>query len=492
MANGVWPSQLRRSAKGQGGEIKVDFLPELRSDRSEMRRLSAVPLRFVHASQLSLEQWRTLHLGLNCHFDPPPDRHCAHAKPCVHRGPGQCDHPSRPSVRSWAGKREDFGLSRDTGFAVTDVVSAICGASIRPLPRDQVVARVEHFASGRRGQKLRSTEFAQLCAHLDALEPMPTELPKGSSAGLGGRVGAVIGAGSRLRYSLAATSRGAHTAGMLAAFYSASRTPNPHVGDGGMGPFAWKTSLLWGEVGKHAERGVLLWEPSACVNQVAVSQGQVDAAVYAESVLAAMEECDALWVHASSDYCISLYTVLELATWHRWRTIHPSNTVLLNAMEVASVSGRTTRLPLLDVDRDHSAWLQGQLRKHGSPGREYCAAFLTHAGVDVREPQVVRGAFAALEAIAASAVAQAADGSQQAHETYYAPHYGLPQDWDLGWATRPPTRGAPPAGLDRPPLSKWHPGPHAPVWLCPGLASDRRSPGAKLGRSEAATSYLRQ
>lgn len=139
-----------------------------------------------------------------------------------------------------------------------------------------------------------------------------------------------------------------------------------------------------------------------CLEQVAISQGAVEASRYAEGVLAALEACEQLWVHASSDYSTSLFSVLELLTWHAWRKVHPANTVLLNAMQVTSVAGRHARVPLFDGGRNHSTWLRQQLKKHGAIGHAVVATFLKKARVDVRDGAMVREAFAALEAVAAT------------------------------------------------------------------------------------------
>ena len=69
-------SQLYVTKRGQGGKLQVDFIP----DDAGMRQLryGDVPLRFVRLDKLDFMQWRTLHLAINCHFDPLPDPHCAH------------------------------------------------------------------------------------------------------------------------------------------------------------------------------------------------------------------------------------------------------------------------------------------------------------------------------------------------------------------------------------------------------------------------------
>ena len=44
---------------------------------------------------------------------------------------------------------------------------------------------------------------------------------------------------------------------------------------------------------------VLLWEPACCLDQVQASRRNVDAVRYAESVLAALEAVEMLWVHGT-------------------------------------------------------------------------------------------------------------------------------------------------------------------------------------------------
>lgn len=192
----------------------------------------------------------------NCHFDPLPDKHCSHQEPCCHRAPSECDLPTKPSVRSWSGKRADFELS-------------------------QPEVTLKH-ALAREG-------------------PPPAKV-----------------------------------------FFSSTRTPNAHVGDPSISSLGWKTSTLWAETSKQ-QGGYWLWEPACCVEQGPISRGQVSSTDYALDVIAAIEACDVLWVHVASDYYDSLHTVLELAAWHASKTIHPSNTKLLNSMHVTSISGRTVR-----------------------------------------------------------------------------------------------------------------------------------------------------
>ena len=427
VAYGVDESRLHVTATGQGGKIQVDFIPSGGDLDKKVLRFGHVPLRFVRADELGVRGWRTLHLAINCHFDPLPDPICTHSTPCGHRAARFCDKPARPSVRSWEGKADDFALSAPA---------------------------------------VKSAEV--------------------DGPGFG--------------------PRGAYEDGVVAAFYSSTRTPNPHVGDGRLGPLGWKTGLLWGEVRKHADTsGLILWCDAACLDQVAISRGLAGARRYAESVLAALEECDAFWVHFSSDYGDSLFTTLELLAWHTLKGIHPTTTVLLNAMAVVNVAGRHARLPLWDAGRDHVAWLRAQLRKHGSVGREAVAAFRELAGVDVRDAHLVKAAFSALAALAATPPTDPTPvveerrppaglqptlqrvGPAGNHATWYQPtdHWtrGAPEraDWDYGWiephgeggSTHPPRHfiGGHPPNDGRPPMSGFKP-PAREVWLKPGLHSD--------------------
>ena len=194
---------------------------------------------------------------------------------------------------------------------------------------------------------------------------------------------------------------------------------------------------------------------------------------------------------ASSGYSDSIYTVLELVAWHRLKTIHPSNTTLLNATEVASISGRAARLPLFDAGRDHARWLRAQLRKHGSPGRAYVTTFLHRLAIDLRDPAIVREAFAALDAIGASQQretqesrrmhgAKARDSTHLRHHTeaVYRPTGRIRKElipetaqWDYGWIDNRAVERRPRVG--QPPLSKWHPGPTVSRdFLKAGLISD--------------------
>jgi hypothetical protein len=98
--------------------------------------------------------------------------------------------------------------------------------------------------------------------------------------------------------------------------------------------------------------------------------------------------------------------VLELVAWHRLKGgVHPKNTRLLNAMHVRCIAGRGLRLPLFDPSRNHAVWLRAQLSKHGAIGRALVAAFKSRCGVDVRDQKLVRDAFSALQALAATAAA---------------------------------------------------------------------------------------
>ena len=415
---GVPAAQLYATALGQGGKIAVDFIPE--GHVPDELRFGHVPLRYLKASSLDLPGWRTLHLAINCHFDPLPHKHCAHSAPCSHRDDKSCDHPANPSVRSWAGKRADYALSAPTP----------CAAD-----RKQVRRVTGRHAEG--GAGLQMVEGQALAA----------------AAGHGGGP------------------RGAYTEGSRSAFYSSTRTPNPHVGHPHLGPLGWKSSLLWQQVSRHrgadGRSEVLVWEHACCLDQAAISRGQADAVRYAESILAALEASEMLWVHAGSDYSASLFTVLELVAWHKMKRIHPSNTVLLNAMQVTSIAGRSARLPLFDAGRDHARWLQATLRKHGSVGRAVCGVFLARLGVDLRNRRVVVEAFAALAAVAASAQQQdlaAPDQSPGTYSTFYAPRRELragnaPEttEWDYGWIADATKEGRPRVG--KPPRSNWHPGP---------------------------------
>ena len=125
-------------------------------------------------------------------------------------------------------------------------------------------------------------------------------------------------------------------------FFSTTRTPTPHVGDPSISSLSWKTSTLWAESSKR-QGGVWLWEPACCVEQGPISRGQVSSSVYAADVIAAIEACDVLWIYLAPDYHDSLHTVLELTAWYATKTIHPSNTKLLNTMQVTSISGRAVR-----------------------------------------------------------------------------------------------------------------------------------------------------
>ena len=380
---GVPRAQLLVTSQGQGGGVKVEFIPT--GSLKPPKRFGHVPLRFVHVSELDNEGWRGLHLALNCHLDPLPHPHCAHAAPCCHRAPAQCDHPARRSVRSWQGKRADLALS------------------LPCVPPQSTLAAV-------------------------------------SIAGLG------VGGGPR----------GAYETDLRSAFFSSTRTPNPHVGDAQIGPLAFKTSLVWREVGRHAARGVLLWADACCLDQAAISKGAVDVTRYAEGVLAALEESEMLWVYAASDYSSSLFTVLELLTWHAWKGVHPGNTTLLNAMVLKNVAGAAVRVPLYDPMRDHPKWLREQLKKHGAIGHRCAEFFRAHAGVDVRDGAKVAEAFRALSDVGASSALHDEGGWTQAAS--YAPAGGFdakaPQesDWDYGWIN-PPAHRKPAPG--RPPASEW-------------------------------------
>lgn len=195
VAHGVAPKQLYATALGQGGKIEVNFNIEGEID-GELR-YAHVPIRFIPASGLELKGWRTLHLALNCHFDPLPDERCSHQQPCGHRSKAKCDHPTKTSVRSWEGKRADFELSAPV-----------------PSAADRARAARRHKIDGSRG-----------------------DLQSGN--GMSGMdIAAAMG--------LVGGPRCAYAEGTRSAFYSATRTPNPHVGgDGQMGPLAWKTSLVW-------------------------------------------------------------------------------------------------------------------------------------------------------------------------------------------------------------------------------------------------------
>ena len=436
VAYGVDPAQLKMSWKGQGGKLQREL------------RFGHVPLRFVKVADLRIESWKTLHLAINCHFDPLPDEYCAHDTPCRHRVGARCDQPNKVgSVRSWEGKQADYALSSP------------------------------------------------------AVPPPNT-------------YGALYGGGGP---------RGAYDDGVRSAFFSSTRTPNPHVGDARLGPLGWKTSLLWAETRRHAAAGLLLWSDACCLDQEAISRGLAGAERYAESVLAALEECDFIWVHTSSDYSDSLFTVLELCAWHVMKTIHPSNTRLLNAMAVTSVSGRSARLPLYDPKRDHVAWVRAQLRKHGSIGREYAAAFKSLLGVDVRDEGLVRTAFAALAAIAATPDSAGIEtrpearppkglqptltsvGPANSFPTWYNPEghtrrCGLDDaggrtpapeiaDYDYGWleppggggSTNPPKHypGGHPPYSGRIPDSLHHPGPRQPRQYAPLIDRHLQNGGRK-------------
>lgn len=492
----VPPAQLYTTALGQGGKIAVDFIPE--GDVGSELRFGTVPLRFIPTSRLGVDGWRTLHLAINCHFDPLPHKYCQHSGPCEHREkPSDVDQTSKPSVRSWQGKRDDYALSE-------------------PLPSAAELRRSSqvHMIGGGRRSDLR-----------------------GGNRMSGTTLAAATGRGGGPRQ--------AYGEGTRSAFYSSTRTPNPHVGgDGQLSPYAWKTSLLWAEASRH--RGddgsdeVLLWEPACCLDQEQASRRNVDAVRYAESVLAALEAVEMLWVHgacaphvhhtslrtswlhqgwhcafaraarlcaltgwlcplcapraclvpvggaASSGYSDSLYTVLELVAWQRLKKIHPSNTVLLNATQVSSIAGRAARLPLFDAARDHARWLRSQLRKHGSPGRAYVATFLERLGIDLRDPSIVREAFAALGAIGATQQREAQQGGpgdagatgRHHTEAVYRPTDRRRKElvpetaqWDYGWIDNRAVEARPRVG--QPPLSKWHPGPTITRdFLKPGLVSD--------------------
>lgn len=251
---GVPPAQLYTTALGQGGKIAVDFIPE--GDVGSELRFSTVPLRFIPTSRLGVDGWRTLHLAINCHFDPLPHKYCQHSGPCEHREkPSDVDQTTKPSVRSWQGKRDDYALSE-------------------PLPSAAELRRSSqvHMIGGGRRSDLRGGNGMS-----------GTALAKATGRGGGPRQ--------------------AYGEGTRSAFYSSTRTPNPHVGgDGQLSPYAWKTSLLWAEASRHGGddgSDVLLWEPACCLDQVQASRRNVDAVRYAESVLAALEAVEMLWVHGT-------------------------------------------------------------------------------------------------------------------------------------------------------------------------------------------------
>ena len=213
-----------------------------------------------------------------------------------------------------------------------------------------------------------------------------------------------------------------------------------------------------------------------------------------------------LWVHWSADYCQSLYTVLELLTWHKTKAIHPSNTALLNGVQVASVAGRRVRLPLYDETRDHRHWLRGQLVKHGEVGRAVAAAFREAAGVDVRDADAVRAAFRALDAIYATAE----EGEHP--DSFYDPRHHWradvrrASDHDYGWideprGKRPPSFAGLAPGVPWPPASRDHPPPEVHrvltregprsynhrehnQWAQPGLAVGLRAAGDRGAAGE--------
>ena len=331
--------------QGEAGKVEVQF----NVDAEKIKLMFAhVPLRFVRVSALdgtdgaaihetagrdlcNYDGWRTLHLAINCYFDPLPDNNCDHSGPCRHRSPKLCDKVSGgPSVRSFEGKIADYNLS-------SPAVPALGGGP-----------------------------------------------------------------------------RGAYEDGIQSAFYSSTRTMNAHVGDARMGPSGWKTAALWAECKKHAESGMLLWCDACCLDQVAITQGRAGAKRYAESILAALEECNFLWIHLTPDYTTSIYTVLELLAWHTLKkTIHPTRVKVLNAMAVTSVSGRGARIPVFDPVRNHLDWLNAQYKKHGAVGREYAVAMRKLLpGCDVRDEAKVRGAFEALAAVVATHEMNTADGDE--------------------------------------------------------------------------------
>ena len=51
---------------------QVDFIPE--GEMPTAARHDDVALRFVRTAALSLDDWRTFHLALNCFFDPMPTK----------------------------------------------------------------------------------------------------------------------------------------------------------------------------------------------------------------------------------------------------------------------------------------------------------------------------------------------------------------------------------------------------------------------------------
>ena len=369
---GVPREQLTVSYTGEGGAVAVDFIPHAASLGTERRS----PLRFVHLGRLSIDGWRTLHLALNCHFNPLPSVHCAHAVPCTHRSPthASVDEPARLSVRSWRGKRQDWALSTPEDA---------------PRPAAPVPA---------------------------AGHATPDGVTVDGAAADGAAVDAADDGGARLK-----------------AFYSSTRTPCPHVGEAGIGPLSWKSAALWSESSKWPG-AVWLWESACCIDQVAVSKGLVTGDAYASEVLDALGACDQLWVHAASDYSDSLYTVLELMAWHASRRIHPSTTRLLSQADVTSIAGRTARVPLYDAARDHAQWLRRQLAKHGDVGRAVASAFCQRAGVDVRDARLLHSAFAALEALAATNETPA-PSSHYAPRHHWLADARPASDFDYGFIT---------------------------------------------------------
>ena len=130
-----------------------------------------------------------------------------------------------------------------------------------------------------------------------------------------------------------------------------------------------------------------------------------------------------------------------------------------------------------DAARDHGHWLRGMLTKHGASGRALINVFRDKAGVDVGDAMLVRQAFAALEAVAATVL-------EDADPSYYVPKHRSTarrpnSAFDFGWVDVPrkerdaPLHTRPPAGPKHPPLE--------PKWQVPGL---RVKPGLGGGSKD--------
>ena len=374
---GVPRAQLLVTSQGQGGGVKVEFIPT--GSLKPPKRFGHVPLRFVHVSELDNEGWRGLHLALNCHLDPLPTR------------------TARTPRRAATARRRSATTPR----------GAACAAGRGSAP-----------TSPSRARAFRRSTLAAV-----------------SIAGLG------VGGGPR----------GAYETDLRSAFFSSTRTPNPHVGDAQIGPLAFKTSLVWREVGRHAARGVLLWADACCLDQAAISKGAVDVTRYAEGVLAALEESEMLWVYATSDYSSSLFTVLELLTWHAWKGVHPGNTTLLNAMVLKNVAGAAVRVPLYDPTRDHPSGYASSSRSRAISHRAEFSA-RTPAWTCATAPRSRRLPRPERRGRRARSTTKAAGRRRRAAPAGLRREGPQESDWDYGWIN-PPAHRKPAPG--RPPASEW-------------------------------------